>query len=120
MKSSSLEAHERWSYDAPTRTQKLVRLVALCRDCHEVTHIGLAQVKGRGKFAEDHLKKVRGFTSDMCEQHINEAFATWKDRSLVEWNLDLSILSTNGISIQKPIDKFERRSVASAYFQSEN
>jgi predicted restriction endonuclease len=44
-----LEAHERWSYQSATRVQRLVRLLCLCSACHEVTHFGLAEVRGRGK-----------------------------------------------------------------------
>ena len=42
-----LEAHERWDYDNITKTQKLMRLIALCHKCHEVTHMGLAQIRNR-------------------------------------------------------------------------
>jgi 5-methylcytosine-specific restriction endonuclease McrA len=50
-----LEAHERWSYNPKTKTQKLERLVALCSSCHEVTHMGLASIRGRNVAANTHL-----------------------------------------------------------------
>jgi hypothetical protein len=34
-----IEVHERWSYNLDTRIQKLERFVALCQQCHKVTHI---------------------------------------------------------------------------------
>ena len=40
-----LEAHERWHYNGATGVQTLKRLVALCHECHEATHFGLAQVR---------------------------------------------------------------------------
>ena len=46
-----LEAHERWEYDEATRTQRLRRIVCLCSFCHEVTHYGLACVRGRDELA---------------------------------------------------------------------
>ena len=39
-----LEAHERWSYNAETRVQKLVDVIAVCHACHSVIHIGRTQL----------------------------------------------------------------------------
>jgi len=41
--SARLEAHERWEYDEKTHTQKLANVVAICKRCHEVIHIGRTQ-----------------------------------------------------------------------------
>lgn len=56
-----IEAHEEWAYDEGTATQRLVRLIALCPACHEVTHFGRAQVIGRGDIARAHLMQVNGW-----------------------------------------------------------
>jgi len=37
-----VECHEIWNYDDTRLIQKLDGLIALCPDCHEVKHIGLA------------------------------------------------------------------------------
>jgi hypothetical protein len=103
-----LEAHERWSYDEITYTQKLVRIIALCQQCHQTTHIGLAQIKGNGHEAKQHLKKIRGFTDEECELHIQEAFSLWNDRNKYVWNLDLSLMENNGIKLSRKFDKDER------------
>src|SRR3712207_8436185 len=43
-----VECHEVFAYDDERRVQKLTALVALCPACHEVKHIGLAGLRGRG------------------------------------------------------------------------
>jgi Domain of unknown function (DUF5710) len=55
-----LEAHERWYFNAATRTQSLRRLICLCTPCHEATHFGLATLNGRGFQALKHLMAVNG------------------------------------------------------------
>jgi hypothetical protein len=57
-----VECHEVWRYDDRTRTQMLVRMIALCPACHQVKHIGLANVKGKGAQARGHLARVNGWT----------------------------------------------------------
>lgn len=88
-----MDAHERWSYNSETKIQKLERLICLCQDCHEATHMGLAGVNGRGNEARAHLKKVRGFS--------DEAFVIRRKRSVHNWELDLSLITANGIGLKK-------------------
>jgi hypothetical protein len=87
-----VEAHERWSYDDRTGIQKLTGICALCPDCHEVSHFGLASVKGRTKQAFDHLKLVNGWGDNKAAGHIEESFNIWDKRSRMKWSLDLSWL----------------------------
>lgn len=96
-----LDAHERWHYDIDTLTQKLMRIVALCKPCHQATHMGFATLKGFGEIAKQHLAQVRGFTDAECEQHITEAYDTWKERNQFEWTLDLSLITDNGIRLSE-------------------
>jgi len=104
-----LEAHERWDYDEKTQTQKLVRLVALCHECHQSTHIGYARIIGKAKEARLHLQKVRGWSDEECETHIREAFDLWSRRNEVEWHLDLSLITSNNLKLARSIpDKDER------------
>ncbi len=58
-----LECHEMWEYDDERRIQRLSGLVALCHRCHEVKHLGLAGVRGRGKQAMEHLARVNGWSN---------------------------------------------------------
>lgn len=109
----SLECHERWAFDPASHTQTLKRLVALCKECHETTHFGLAQVRGRDEIALQHLMDVNHWTRDMAEQHVQKAFSLWEDRSESTWELDLSIIQNAGIEINEPQDgEYRRQSAA--------
>lgn len=106
-----LDAHERWLYDDVTHTQKLIRIVALCADCHQTTHIGLAGIRGKKEEATEHLQKVRNFTEEECKEHINNAFKIWRDRCNFEWSLDISLIENNNIKISNKVDKMERLNI---------
>ena len=109
---SQLEAHERWDYNHETQTQKLVRLVALCQQCHQTTHMGYARTQGRGEEAILHLKHVRNFTESEITNHIKEAYDLWRERNKFDWHLDLSLITSNGIKLAKTVHKDERRDIA--------
>ena len=107
-----LEAHERWDYNEETQTQKLVRIVALCHYCHQSTHMGLAGIKGKGIEAREHLKKIRCFTEKDYKKHMDEATEIWKKRSMINWNLDLSLITSNNIKLANSIpDKDDRQNI---------
>jgi hypothetical protein len=97
-----LDAHERWSYDLATYTQKLERLIALCVDCHEATHMGYAMSHDRGDVAKAHLSTIRGFSAEECEDHIAEAFKLVAMRNNIHWHLDLSLITNSGIRLIYP------------------
>jgi len=108
-----IEAHERWDYNEETQIQKLVRIVALCHNCHQSTHIGLAGIRGVGVEAREHIKKTRGFTEEECEKHICDSFEIWRKRNKINWDLDLSLITSNNIELAKPIpNKYSRNNIA--------
>ncbi|WP_199730246.1 DUF5710 domain-containing protein [Amycolatopsis panacis] len=107
-----LEAHERWSFDASTLTQKLVRLICLCTDCHQTTHYGLAQVRGRDAAAFAHLRAVTGMSEQAAQDHVRDAFEVWQRRSQASWSLDLTMLTDAGITLAKPPHAHERGEIA--------
>jgi hypothetical protein len=92
-----VECHEMWEYEEATGVQRLVRMIALCPACHEVKHIGLAGVKGRGEQASAHLAEVNGWTPQVADRYINQAFVVWGKRSDRAWSLDVSVLAAYGI-----------------------
>ncbi len=49
----ALDCHEVWEYDDLNHIQKLIKFIALCNRCHEVKHIGKAQIDGNLDRAED-------------------------------------------------------------------
>lgn len=83
-----VECHERWEYDSATKIQKLVDVVALCPACHESTHIGLAETRGRLEPAMNNLMKVAKMTEQEAIQHVDMAYILWEVRSKHEWILD--------------------------------
>ena len=113
-----LEAHERWDYDTRHRTQHLKRLVCLCTMCHQSTHFGFAQVKGREAAALQHLMTVNGWDRLVAQHHVDEAFALWRKRSEHDWQLDLSILTNAGIGLMEPPSAPDRRGIAARGIES--
>lgn len=87
-----VECHEVFEYNTDDCIQKLIRLIALCPSCHEVKHIGLAQIKGRYEKAKKHLRKVNNWTDQRAEKYISECFALWEKRNNTQWQLDLTNL----------------------------
>lgn len=92
-----VECHEVWEYDESAGVQRLVRMIALCPACHEVKHIGLAGIKGRGNIAREHLAAVNGWTASAASQYVDQAFTLWRARSSREWSLDVSALASYGV-----------------------
>ena len=88
-----LEAHEQWSYDERNCVQKLENVIAVCRACHEVIHIGRTQLAGREREASAHFMKVNGCTYAEYRRALGEANAAHIRRNKVaEWKLDLTLL----------------------------
>ncbi len=91
--SSRLEAHEQWSYDIPSKTQKLENVIAICPLCHAVIHIGRTQLKGDERKAEEHFRKVNNATYSEYRKALGEANKRHQELNRVdEWALDLSKL----------------------------
>jgi hypothetical protein len=97
-----LEAHERWAYDEPTRTQALRRLICLCSRCHLTTHFGHANITGRADEAFAHLRAVTGMTHQQALEHLHTAEKLWIERSEHVWELDLRILTRAGVTLAEP------------------
>ncbi|TDZ93484.1 DUF5710 domain-containing protein [Mycobacteroides salmoniphilum] len=112
-----LEAHERWIFLAGN-VQVLKRLICLCTLCHEVTHFGLARLRGRGAEALEHLVAVNDWNSHTARGHIDDAFQLWQTRSASDWTLDITMLTAVGISAAKPPTAEERRHAAAEILSS--
>ena len=89
-----VEAHERWAFDDAAGVQSLRAIEALCPACHEVTHFGLAELRGRRDAAFAHLMRVNGWSKDQALSHINDVFAIWRRRSARRWSLDARLVYT--------------------------
>lgn len=95
-----VECHEIWNYDDQTHRQTLVGLIALCPACHEVKHMGLANVRGRGSIAAQHLANINGWTREQADKYIALQFEVWKKRSKHTWKLDIRWLEQFDIHVQ--------------------
>lgn len=88
-----LEAHERWTYDEKTCTQKLSDVVAVCHDCHSVIHIGRTQLMGDEDRAIGHFLKVNDCKYSDYVKALGDANKLHQRLNKVgEWKLDLTWL----------------------------
>ena len=88
-----LEAHERWSYNVATQTQKLEDVIAICHACHSVIHIGRTQLIGEEDKAIAHFMKVNACTYADYIKALGAANERHQALNKVgEWKLDLSYL----------------------------
>ena len=94
-----VECHEVWEYDDTRMVQRLVRLIALCPGCHEVKHVGLAEMRGRRGAALAHLARVNGWSVADADAYIEAAFEQWASRSRHEWILDCTVLEARGVHV---------------------
>jgi len=97
-KKHPVECHEVWEYleISGDGIQKLVKTEAICPACHEVKHIGLAEVRGNYARAIKHMCKVNGITKQEAEKVVNAAMQEWQRRSEIAWDCDMSVLSGMG------------------------
>ncbi|MEJ7745223.1 MAG: HNH endonuclease signature motif containing protein [Luteimonas sp.] len=87
-----VEAHEVWAYDDAGGVQRLLRLIALCPDCHGVKHFGRALAQGTQRRLLAWFAYVNGLTAGEALLAIKAAFGVHKQRSSRVWTLDLSVL----------------------------
>lgn len=91
--SKRLEAHERWEYDEKAEVQRLADVVAVCKACHEVIHIGRTTLLGGEERAAEHFMKVNGCSYPDYRKALGEANEAHRRRNSVgEWKLDLKYL----------------------------
>ena len=92
-KTDKLDAHERWSYNEEKCVQKLEDIVAVCKDCHSVIHIGYTQLKGDVERAEKHFIKVNNCSYAEYRKALGIANEEHQRRNKIsEWKLDLNYL----------------------------
>lgn len=90
-----VECHEIWDYDEEQKIQKLTGLISLCPACHQVKHIGLAQIRGKYTEARKHLSIINNITIDEADRYISESFNVWQERSKYIWELDITWLDND-------------------------
>jgi len=92
-----LEAHEIWAYDisedGTNGVQRLIRLIALCPQCHACKHMGRSVTVLPPQVLAglvDHFVTVNGITQEQYLQASSEAMAEWNERNKLSWSQDLS------------------------------
>jgi len=90
-----VECHEVWHYDDKTLTQTLVRTIALCPDCHQVKHFGLASIRGFGEKALSHFMIVNKESKKNSLKYIDSCFKLYEKRSKKQWTLNIDWLNSN-------------------------
>ena len=88
----SLDCHEIWEYDDINHIQTFKRFIALCTKCHEVKHIGKAEVDGHLERAAKHFMKINNINHYAAQRLLQEAFDLWAERSQYNWTIDISII----------------------------
>lgn len=83
-----VECHEIWNYNDDTKTQKLVRFIALCPNCHKVKHIGLNGVDENISW----LMKINNWDKVTANKYVDCCFAIWSHRNRSRWKLDISYM----------------------------
>ena len=90
---NQLDSHERWSYNIDNGVQKLEDIIAVCKDCHSVIHIGRTQLKGDIVRAENHYMKVNNCSYAEYRYNLGKANEEHKKMNKIsEWKLDLTNL----------------------------
>lgn len=80
-----LDAHELWKFDPVKGTQILIRIIGLCKKCHQSIHFALSIIQGLEKETKEHLCRIRGFDEEQFQQHHKTQHDVWVRLSQREW-----------------------------------
>lgn len=97
--SNRLEAHERWKFDQQTNTQKLMRIMCVCKECHLAMHPGLASRLGIGGKIEEHIRSLTGLSTPELSSRLSADAVTG---CVTDWHLDVSIAEAAGVTVFDP------------------
>lgn len=90
-----------WEYDDKKRIQKLIRMIALCPNCHQVKHIGLSEMRGQLAECLEHLAKVNNWTLGQANNYAREQMELWRERSEFYYEIDIDFLKRQfGIDVE--------------------
>jgi hypothetical protein len=87
-----VEAHEIFEYDDKRHVQTLKGMMALCPSCHQVKHIGLAQMHGKYDEALAQLMKVNDIDFREAKVYIQKCWEQWDERNRHKWTQNLGWL----------------------------
>lgn len=110
-----VECHEVWSYNDMINVQKLEKLISICPQCHFVKHIGLTYHRGQeyGEIAYKRFQDINELSDNEAKLFCDFVSHQWRQRSLKDWKLDISLLSELNIDIQQTkFSQLDRKSFA--------
>ncbi|MGX5694811.1 hypothetical protein ACWKWP_01320 [Agromyces soli] len=89
------DCHEMWVFEVvdSVLVQRLERLVALCKACHNVQHAGRAEKLGLTGDVVDTLCRVNRWVPAEAEDDIDRAWDRYELMSHLEFDLDLRALA---------------------------
>lgn len=89
------DCHEFWSFESREGrlVQKLDRLIGLCKACHAVQHIGLAEIVGTLPQVLSTLQRVNDWDRAASQADVDRAFDRYDLMVTLDFDLDLSVLS---------------------------
>ena len=95
-----VNCHEKWEYDDKLRIQKLVGLICLCDDCHNIKHWGRTiQMFHEGEFTQEeitslekHFCKVNKCSREDMLKHTVEVGEKNSKRRRYKYRIDFSNL----------------------------
>lgn len=90
--------HELWMFDDLACIQKLIRVIALCPECHDVKHFGRAQEQGRGPDVIMRLVEVNDWSIANARRYGELHLRLWRLRTEKHWQIDLSWLAQFNIT----------------------
>ena len=97
-----MEAHEIWHYDDAKHMQKLHDIVAVCNDCHMLYHLGFASLKGKLGACMNRLAKLNQWDIATTKEFVDIVFEIHSQRSIYQWDIDLTWLDRFPIEYIKP------------------
>lgn len=95
-----IECHEIWKYDDVNKVQTLVSLIALCPDCHKITHIGRSLNVYPPREVNRlmlHFRTVNGWDQERVDHEVMQSLLQWQERSRHNWALDITYLKEVGL-----------------------
>ncbi|MBM7832061.1 hypothetical protein JOE59_002766 [Agromyces cerinus] len=103
------DCHEMWVFEVAdgVLVQRLERLVALCKACHNVQHAGRAEKLGLTGDVVDTLCRVNRWTPTESEDDIDRAWDRYELMSGLEFDLDLRALAGR-IQVGDDVDLYFR------------
>jgi len=109
-KQHHIECHERWEYFTPKSEsvpgiQRLGGLFSLCQACHEMFHLGKAEMQSRTEIVLDRLSMVNRWSFAETQSFYEWSAELWEMRSQIYWVLDLSIIKRIAPGAEVVIDR---------------